>query len=533
LTPPWIVLGVGALAVMIFVLNRSKSARGGGVKNFAFVLFFVSVLFLIFNFFAKPVVSRAYENLGAAFKIQAVNEIALRQSAAVDVAVSVLKQSPQNFLIGSGPGTFAYGYIKFKPAAANQDSTGWNLVFGAPSEMINRTATLGVLGFLILLAMIIAWAIEGFCALAKEGDEDIFLPLAVFSGWLAAAAAMFYYPFNLTLSLVFWFLLAAAMMLDEKKKVVLHLDNLKKNYAMSLIFAGVLLMMLALTVQGAKHYYAETEYLGAMKAFAQKDIAGAIKKLEAAADATDRLQDNHLVSLSQAYLALAEEEIGKSQTQDAAAVQAIAPYLEGAVRSAMQSTENANPNSSTNWAMRAYIYRKLIGVSEGFDAWALDMYQNAIKLEPTNPLLFNEMGQIYVIKNDLGRAKIAFEKAVEMMPQYIDARYYLALIADRQGNKAEAVKQLEAVLALLPADDAASRENVAKAIENLKQGGSIDGQKNPPAAQPQNSNPAPEPGAETSGAENNLSPDLEKVLREGKNLSPVPGAPENQTGSGE
>ena len=53
LTPPWIVLGVGALAVMIFVLNRSKSARGGGVKNFAFVLFFVSVLFLIFNFFAN------------------------------------------------------------------------------------------------------------------------------------------------------------------------------------------------------------------------------------------------------------------------------------------------------------------------------------------------------------------------------------------------------------------------------------------------------------------------------------------------
>lgn len=513
LLAPWIALAIGSLAVMIFALNRAKPARGNaGIKNFAFALFFVSVLFLIFNVFARPVVSGVYENLGAALKVQVVNEITLRQSAAIDVAVGVLKQSPQNLLIGSGPGTFAYGYVKFKPAAANWDNLGWNLVFGAPSEMINRAATLGALGFLILLAIIIAWAIEGFRALAKEEGGGGYLPLAVFSGWLAVAAALFYSPFNLTLTMVFWFLLAAAILLDEKKRIVLPLDTLKKSYAISLIFAATLLMMLGLLVQSAKHYYAETEYLGAMKAFAQKDIAGAIKKLEAAADATDRSQDNYLVSLSQAYLALAEEEIGKSEAQDAAAIQAAAPYLEGAVRSAMQSTESANPNSSANWALRAHIYRKLIGVSEGFDAWALEMYQNAIKLEPTNPLLFNEVGQIHIIKNDLEKAKIAFEKAVEMMPQYIDARYYLALIADRQGNKDEAIKQLEAVWMLLPADDAASKENVAKAIESLKQGGSIGGQQNQPAPQDLNL----EPESEAPEDENGISDDLEKVLREGE-----------------
>jgi len=73
----------------------------------------------------------------------------------------------------------------------------------------------------------------------------------------------------------------------------------------------------------------------------------------------------------------------------------------------------------------------------------------------------------------LEKAKIAFEKAVELMPQYIDAHYYLALIADKKGDRAAAIGHLEIVGQLLPADDAASRENIEKAIDILRRGGSI------------------------------------------------------------
>jgi len=154
-------------------------------------------------------------------------------------------------------------------------------------------------------------------------------------------------------------------------------------------------------------------------------------------------------------------------------LQAAAPYLQEAVKNAVQSTEIANPNNSFNWAFRAQIYRKLIGVDEGFDDWALNMYEKAIKLETSNPTLYSEVGQVYLIKNDLEKAKIAFEKAVELMPQYIDAHYYLALIADKKGDRAAAIERLEIVKQLLPADDAASPENVEKAIDTLRRGGSI------------------------------------------------------------
>ena len=122
----------------------------------------------------------------------------------------------------------------------------------------------------------------------------------------------------------------------------------------------------------------------------------AVQKLNIAADATNRLQDNYLTGLAQAYWAQAEQEIEQKKDQEAqVALQAAAPYLQEAVKNAVQSTEIANPSNSFNWAFRAQIYRKLIGIDEGFDDWALDMYEKAIKLETSNPTLYNEVGQVY------------------------------------------------------------------------------------------------------------------------------------------
>jgi len=472
---PWIALGTGMLSLAIFAINNQKfSERNRGMKNTASILFFCAVLFSVFNIFARPIVLQISENLGKNIGGQIGSEIALRQTNSAAVAVETLKQSPREFFLGSGPGTFGYDYVKFRPKQIAQDNLGWNLTFfSGSSEFLNRVATTGVLGGLLFLLLILVWIIEGFRVLVRE-EEKIFLPLAVFSGWLAIAVAAFYYPFNLALMMLFWFALAAVVAVSQEKTVLFPLDTLKKNYAASMIFVVLLIGAIALMVQSAKNYYAEVAYLEAVEAFAKKDIATAVQKLNIAADATNRLQDNYLTGLAQAYWAQAEQEIEQKKDQEAqVALQAAAPYLQEAVKNAVQSTEIANPNNSFNWAFRAQIYRKLIGVDEGFDDWALNMYEKAIKLETSNPTLYNEVGQVYLIKNDLEKAKLAFEKAVELMPQYIDAHYYLALIADKKGDRAAAIGHLEIVGQLLPADDAASRENIEKAIDTLRRGGSI------------------------------------------------------------
>lgn len=499
---PWIVLAVSALAVFIFSISDQKFLhKNANAKNASFVLLLVTLLFLVFNISAKNVVGRMYADMSNALGIRAATEASLSQSASADIAVSTLKQSAQNFFLGSGPGTFNYDYIKFKPEKINQDNMGWQLTFfSAVSEFINRVATTGLLGIIALLLIIVAWTIEGFRMLTDE-ETEVGLPLAIFAGWLGVVVAMFYYPFNVSLAMLFWFFLGAIVVMDEKKMFSLPLRSVRMNYAVSLSFVALVALEMGLLVWTSKHYYAEVQYLGAVTALQNQDTAAAIAKMEAAADATDRLQDNYLVGLAQIYLAQAETEASKSgkenNNDNQAAINAALPYLEGAVKTAMQSTEAANPNSSTNWAARGYIYRRLIGVSEGFDTWALDMYNKALQLEPSNPALWNEIGQVYVMKNDLDKAKESFKKATDLRDQYIDPHYYLALINDRQGDKQSAIAELQKVAAIIAATnpgDTASIDNINKAIDNLRAGKSLSGQDANEAVMP-----APVPQATDAG----------------------------------
>jgi len=510
---PWIVLAVSALAVFIFSISDQKFLhRNTNAKNASFALLMITLLFLVFNVFAKPMVAKVYGDVGTAVGISGAREAMLQQATSADIAVDVLKQSAQTFLLGSGPGTFNYDYVKFRPDQINQDDIGWQLAFfSGSSEFLNRIATTGLLGIIALLLIIVAWTIEGFRMLTDE-ENEVGLPLAIFAGWMATVVALFFYPFNLSLLLLFWFFLAAIIVMDEQKMVSLPLQSVKMNYAVSLAFVGLVALEMGLLVWNAKHYYAEVEYLGAVKALQSKDITTAISKLESAADATDRLQDNYLTGLAQIYLEQAGVEANKkSEAGNDAEIQAAMPYLENAVSTALQSTEAANPNSSTNWAARGYVYRSLIGYDKQFDAWAVDMYNKALQLDPNNPALWNELGQVYVLTNDLDKAKESFTKATDLRPRYVDPHYYLALIHDRQGDKEAAISELQNILLIMTSSggDKESIDNISKAIESLKAGKSLTGQSGavenaetpqvqaPSVETPQSENATP--GTETDG----------------------------------
>ncbi len=124
---PWAVLAAGLLATFIFSVNSKTAEKSSRVKNVSFVLLFLSLIFIIFNVFAKDMVASLY-NANGQKSDNRIMEAVLRQQSAAEIAINVLKQSSQTFFLGSGPGTFVYDYIKFKPQSANEDSLGWNLI---------------------------------------------------------------------------------------------------------------------------------------------------------------------------------------------------------------------------------------------------------------------------------------------------------------------------------------------------------------------------------------------------------------------
>jgi Flp pilus assembly protein TadD len=74
---------------------------------------------------------------------------------------------------------------------------------------------------------------------------------------------------------------------------------------------------------------------------------------------------------------------------------------------------------------------------QGREAEALDHLQQAALLDPTDPVTFNTLGRLQARGGDLGAAEAQFRKAIELDPQYTDARRNLEMVLEAQGPAGE------------------------------------------------------------------------------------------------
>jgi tetratricopeptide (TPR) repeat protein len=87
------------------------------------------------------------------------------------------------------------------------------------------------------------------------------------------------------------------------------------------------------------------------------------------------------------------------------------------------------------------------------------------QLNPQDPTIFFQLGLLYYNSGDNVNTGIVLSKAVELSPDYSNARYFLGLAYARLGKYAEAVDQFEAVARLNP-----DNEEVANILTALKAG---------------------------------------------------------------
>ncbi len=85
-------------------------------------------------------------------------EFSLNQKTSLSIDWQALKQNP---ILGSGPGTFGYDFVKYKNIDFNK-SIFWNFGFGgAASKVLTVLGTTGVLGILAFLALMVYVAFCG------------------------------------------------------------------------------------------------------------------------------------------------------------------------------------------------------------------------------------------------------------------------------------------------------------------------------------------------------------------------------------
>lgn len=195
--------GISSLIFWTFSLKRRLLIRAS-----LWVLVVISLTLLIPNPIRDLVLKtndqRPATNQGPALEVGGTESGAIRKIVWTG-ALRIWQANPKNFLIGTGPETFAQAYYQYRPIEHNQTSE-WELLYNkAHNEFLNYLATTGLLGlgsYLLLLVVM-------FRSFRRSS-------LALLAGWLTISVTNFW-GFSVVIMQLFLFLLPAIAIVQDEK----------------------------------------------------------------------------------------------------------------------------------------------------------------------------------------------------------------------------------------------------------------------------------------------------------------------------
>ncbi len=444
----WLVLIIGAAVLFIFQMLNIKTIQAGGIQ-FSIALLIIALFFVIFRFSLPGLPQTPFE-------------VSPSQRAEISIARSSLAKSP---ILGTGPGNFVYNFSKFKSKDLNQ-TIFWNTRFASgASEILDKLITTGILGILSLISIFGMFFWLGFRYLRekardmKDGIPFLF-GLGVFSAFGGVAVSQLLYPANFSLNLVFWILLAGFTALDKRKIKSWEISP-GSSLAVGVSFCLVLVLIFSIgfLFLGTQKYMAEIKYLQGLRDWQAAQTEQAILRLKEAINLNPGL-DIYWRDISQLYLVRLDEVLQGTDLNAEEMTSQNQILITGAINSAKEAAR-LNEVNVANWNVRGFVYRNMMGIVGGAGDWALNSYQKAEELEPTNPYIFTEIGRVYILKFDLGEGegqenfRLAlenFERALSLKDDYAPAHFQIAMIYVREGKTEEAIDKIETIKQVAPLD---------------------------------------------------------------------------------
>lgn len=455
----WWLAAIGSFLMMIGWLVRRDifDARWMALPTFFLM---VSLFFVIFH----PQLP---------FITQKPVEIFLSPKANLQIDMQAIRNSP---VIGSGLGTFAYDFLKYKPSYLN-DGSFWNAQFNnGTSKMLSQLATLGIFGVLAWLALItmtLFYGIRQF--LLKEDIDELAkksLLLAVLLVLVVEVIGAFLYNFNASLDFIWFFFIAIciATAFEDRKTYILKPSS-PITLVTTIIFTAIVISGIGIMILQVQRYVAAVNHSRAVTLFAQGNTADAFPLLQKAASLN--ATDLYFRQLSQAYLFEAQNIAKSGNASVGENPEKIKSLVSSAINSAKLATD-INPKTLENWSVRGNVYQNLIGLVDGADTWAITSYDKAIELSPDNPYLLLQRGiSHYQVKN-YNDAQADLERALSMKKDYSDVLYFLGLTYDQQGQRANAIDAFTKILSIKTITEAQAQA-IQKIIGNLNLGKSASG----------------------------------------------------------
>ncbi len=351
-------------------------------------------------------------------------------------AFSVFAHYP---IFGTGVETFAYSYYQFRPIEHNLTSE-WDFLYNkAHNEYLNYMANSGILGISGYLVVIL-FAFNIFIKNRKN-----ILSISLLSGFASLLVSNFF-GFSVTLTNLELFLFpAAAFCLSQKskeKKINLKENDFLRN---SLLVVTLLATSYFIFLIG-KYWYADVLYSKARSFNSNANPQKAIDDLDMAITLIAN-EPNYHMELAQSYAQVGQKKI----------------IAEEAVKEGRIAV-SLNPVSINLVRSLSNVYIKLSSVDPQYLNDSVSLLQNSVSIAPNDPKLYFQLGLSYGRIEDVKNSIEKLKKAIDLKPDYKDARLALAIVYESANQKDDAKNQLEYILKYIAPGD----KFVKTELEKLK-----------------------------------------------------------------
>ena len=449
----WVIFGVFSLLVFIMALFKSRfreQTKGIGAKNFLRVSLFVLAAVIFFTLF-KGVTG----NINDILKTSST-EVRPSWSATLDIAKKSLKDKA---IVGTGPNTFVYDWLKFKPAAVNNTifwNARFNSGFGYLPSMAATTGVLGIVAIIFFLAIFLSYGRKVF----SYKREDTLAIVSFLGAAYLWTFVVLYSPGLLVFAMAFIMtgVFLASLINSGKIGVAeislsgLPADGRGKTKT-GMIFTVMGIILLIGTVSSAYFYtrkfLALNNYSRALSLFETSgDIDKTGKKLMKAVG-IDK-QDEYYRALSELGLISLSQIVSSKEIPADKAATLFRDNLSVTIAYAREAAR-LNPADPVNWMQLGRVYESVAMFKvEKADEAALSSYAEASKVSPLDPSPFIASARVAMQTNKAGEARKYLQSALGIKPDFADALFMLSQVEVQAGNLKEAILRTEQTAAVSP-----------------------------------------------------------------------------------
>lgn len=512
-TPSWLVLGVTSVLIFGTAFFKKLCQERINILLLPIAILLICLVGGLFRsslvlstFFSPSELITNTDNDIISEKFNLPQEIVPDQKTSWKIALESVKEKP---IFGSGIGTYYYDFFKFKPVEFNQ-TIYWNIGFNRAgsyvSEILSTGGILGILSYTLLIGAFLfgllgkrvpdntgqtSEVIEkikkrisvidlGAGKSAKENiisrnasetitDHEpdsprseaeaggrvrmLFYIFCLFFPLLALIISQFLYYQNTILAFTFWLFLGV-IFASQSQNLSWRRISLKDSPEKTLIFNFLLIVLIVLFsgvyYAGIRFYVSDVRYTRQLKSDLAQNLDERIRITESAINLNHHIPQ-YRIDLAALYLAKVLKEVQKpieDINQDI-----LQSSISKTIGEAKAATD-ISPNNLFTWKARGVAYREIRGLVAGAEEWAIESLGEAVKLEPTNPILHSELGKLYLAEsgtvsdekekqNYASKAKQEFDAAARLKPDYLDAQIQLGLWEENQGNIKEAINKFE------------------------------------------------------------------------------------------